>query len=72
MKAEALLVQEKAGYAPVEPRCRYFGTCGGCTLQAAGVTCLGVEAGATLLLEREALVASANASGVCLVGLTAV
>ena len=42
------------------------------TLQAAGVTCLGVEAGATLLLEREALVASANASGMCLVGLPAV
>ena len=33
MKAEALLVQEKSGYALVEPRCRYFGTCGGCTLQ---------------------------------------
>lgn len=33
MKAAQVLVGEKAAYAKVEPRCRYFGTCGGCTLQ---------------------------------------
>jgi len=31
--SQRTLEQEKAGYAKVEPRCRYFGTCGGCALQ---------------------------------------
>lgn len=38
------------------------------TLQACGVSCLAVEAETTLLLEREALLAQANAAGLCLVG----
>lgn len=33
-----------------------------------GVSCLAVEAGLTLVLEREALVRIANAAGICLVG----
>jgi hypothetical protein len=39
------------------------------TLCAAGVTCLAVDAGATLLLSQDALLAQANASGLSLVGL---
>ncbi len=39
-------------------------------LQEAEVTCLAVDAGMTLLLDRQALVARANAAGLCLVGLT--
>ena len=38
------------------------------TLTQAGVSCLAMEAGVTLLLDREALIASANAAGLCLVG----
>jgi DUF1009 family protein len=38
------------------------------TLREAGVTCLAVEADATVLLDREELIASANAAGLCLVG----
>jgi hypothetical protein len=41
------------------------------TLREAGVSCLAVEAGTTLLLEREAVVASANASAICLMGIAA-
>lgn len=37
-------------------------------LAVSGVTCLAVEAYSTLLLDRDALLASANASGLCLVG----
>ncbi len=33
-----------------------------------GVSCLAVEAGSTLLLEREAVIASANSAGICLLG----
>ncbi|MBI3330794.1 MAG: UDP-2,3-diacylglucosamine diphosphatase LpxI [Candidatus Omnitrophica bacterium] len=40
------------------------------TLTAAGVSCLALEAGTTILLEREALLASAGAAGICLVGVT--
>ena len=39
-------------------------------LREAGVSCLAVEAGATILLEREVLLASAGAAGICLVGVT--
>ena len=38
------------------------------TAREAGVSCLAVEAGTTLLLEREALLASANSGGICLIG----
>jgi DUF1009 family protein len=38
------------------------------TLTQSGVSCLAVEAHTTLLLDREALLAAANASGICLVG----
>ena len=38
------------------------------TLIEAKATCLAVEAGSTLLLDREALLAAANAAGVCVVG----
>lgn len=38
------------------------------TLKVAGVSCVAVEAGTTLLLDREALIASANAAGLTLVG----
>lgn len=37
-------------------------------LVASGVTCAAVEAHTTLLLDRDALLANANASGLCLVG----
>lgn len=37
-------------------------------LASSGVTCLAVEAHATLLLDRDALLASANAAGLCLIG----
>lgn len=39
-------------------------------LTESGVTCVAVEAGTTLLLERDALVASLNAAGLCLIGLS--
>jgi UDP-2,3-diacylglucosamine hydrolase len=39
---------------------------------AAGATCLCVEAGRTLLFDREALVAAANAAGIAVVGETAI
>lgn len=38
------------------------------TLHDAGVSCLAVEAGTTLLLDREALIRSANDANVCLLG----
>lgn len=38
-------------------------------MAACGVACLAVEAGATLLLDRDALVRSADAAGLCLVGM---
>lgn len=38
------------------------------TFSEAGVSCLAVEAGTTLLLDREALIASANAAKLCLIG----
>jgi len=41
------------------------------TLREAGVSCLAVEAGTTLLLDRDAVIASANASHICLLGVTA-
>ena len=37
-------------------------------LQECGVSCLAMEAGMTLLLEREALLRIANAAGLCLIG----
>ena len=40
------------------------------TLKDAHVSCLAVEAGTTLLLDRHALVADADAAGICLVGIT--
>ena len=40
------------------------------TLRDAGASCLAVEAGTTLLLERETLLAAANAAHLCLVGVT--
>lgn len=40
------------------------------TLKENGVSCLAVEAGTTLLLDREALIASANAAHLCLIGVT--
>lgn len=40
------------------------------TLVESGVSCLALEAQVTLLLEREALVARANAAGICIVGIT--
>ena len=40
------------------------------TLQAAEASCLALEAGATLLLDRLALLALANAAGLCIVGVT--
>ena len=39
------------------------------TLKETGVSCLAVEAGATLLLDRQAVIASANAAGICVVGI---
>ncbi|MBI3996275.1 MAG: UDP-2,3-diacylglucosamine diphosphatase LpxI [Candidatus Omnitrophica bacterium] len=39
------------------------------TLRDSGVSCLAVEAGTTVLLDREALVTAANASHMCLVGI---
>ncbi len=38
------------------------------TLVASGVTCLAVQAGSTLLLEREALIRAFDAAGICLIG----
>ena len=38
-------------------------------LQETGVSCLAMEAGSTLLLEREALIAGANAAKICLLGI---
>ena len=38
-------------------------------LAECGVACVAVEAGATLLLDREALIASLNRAGVCLIGI---
>ena len=38
------------------------------TLIETGVSCLAVEAGTTLLLERSAVIASANAAGICVIG----
>jgi len=38
------------------------------TLREAGVSCLAVEAGTTLLLDRDTLIASANADNICVVG----
>ena len=38
------------------------------TLAACRVSCLAMEAGVTLLLDRDAVVASANAAAICLVG----
>ena len=40
-------------------------------LRECGASCLAVEAGATLLLDRDALIASANDAGLCLVGVAA-
>ncbi len=40
-------------------------------LSVAGASCLGIEAGSALLLEREALLQRANAKRLCLVGLPA-
>jgi DUF1009 family protein len=37
-------------------------------MRAAGATCLCVEAGRTLLFDREAMVAAADAAGITLVG----
>ena len=37
-------------------------------MRAAGATCLCVEAGRTLLFDREAMVRAAEAGGICLVG----
>jgi len=39
------------------------------TLAQCGVGCLAVEAGTTLLLERDALIAAANAASLCIVGI---
>ena len=39
------------------------------TLRRHGVTCLAVEASATILLDRDTLLASANAAGLCLIGI---
>jgi DUF1009 family protein len=38
------------------------------TMRAAGATCLCVEAGRTLLFDREAMVAAADAAGICIIG----
>ena len=38
------------------------------TMIAAGATCLSVEAGRTLLFDREVLLKTANASGIAIVG----
>ena len=40
------------------------------TLQTAGVCCLAVEAGTTLLLDRSAVLAAANAATLCIVGVS--
>jgi DUF1009 family protein len=37
-------------------------------LRTAGATCLCVEAGRTLLFDREAMVAAANAAGIAILG----
>ncbi len=37
-------------------------------MRAAGATCLCVEAGRTLLFDREAMVAAADAAGIAIVG----
>ena len=39
------------------------------TLRACGATCLAVEAGMTLLLERDTLIADADAARICLLGI---
>jgi len=39
------------------------------TLTQSGVACMAVEAGTTLLLDRDALLTAANAAGLCLVGI---
>ena len=39
-------------------------------LEEAGVACLAMEAESTLLLERDALIAGANAANICLLGMT--
>ena len=41
------------------------------TLITSGVSCLAMEAGTTLLLEKDAIIAAANASHLCLIGITA-
>jgi DUF1009 family protein len=41
-------------------------------MRAAGATCLCVEAGRTLLFDREAMVAAANAAGIAIVGEAAI
>ena len=40
------------------------------TLQESGVTCLAVETGTTLLLDRPAVLAAANAAGLCITGVS--
>ena len=40
------------------------------TLKEMRVSCLAVEAGATLLLERDAMLSTANAASICLIGIT--
>ena len=40
------------------------------TLTAAGASCLAMEAGFTLLLDRDALISAADAANLCLVGVT--
>ena len=37
-------------------------------LTASGATCVALEAGSTLLLDRDALLAAANAAGLCIIG----
>ncbi len=40
------------------------------TLRTSGAVCLAVEAGVTVLLDRERIIAEANASNLCLLGIT--